>query len=59
MKTGKILLACMMFTGASHAMADNVKARKLCPDGRYRRVETLGPTIDAQAELLASARRGG
>lgn len=25
MKTGKILLACMMFTGASHAMADNVK----------------------------------
>ena len=40
-------------------LADNVKARKLCPDGRYRRVETLGPAIDAQAELLKAARRGG
>ena len=33
-------------------LADNVKAKKLCPDGRYRKVETLGETIDAQSYFL-------
>ena len=29
-------------------LADNVKARKLCPDGEYRKVETLGEPLDAR-----------
>ena len=33
-------------------LSDNVKARKLCPDGEYRRVETLGSSLDAQAHFL-------
>ena len=33
-------------------LSDNVKARKLCPDGQYRRVETLGDPVDAQAQQL-------
>ncbi len=33
-------------------LADNVKARKLCADGKYRRVETLGDAVDAQASFL-------
>lgn len=33
-------------------LADNVKAKKLCADGVYRRVETLGAPVDAQARLL-------
>ena len=33
-------------------LADNVKARKLCPDGKYRPVETLGPALDAQNSFL-------
>ena len=33
-------------------LSDNVKARKLCPDGEYRRVETLGAPLDAQAHFL-------
>ncbi len=33
-------------------LSDNVKARKLCPDGKYRRVETLGDPVDAQAKQL-------
>ena len=33
-------------------LADNVKARKLCPDGEYRRVETLGEPLDAQEYFL-------
>ena len=33
-------------------LSDNVKARKLCPDGKYRRVETLGDPVDAQAMQL-------
>lgn len=37
-------------------LSDNVKARKLCPDGKYRRVETLGEPVDAQAYLLRAAR---
>lgn len=34
---------------------DNVKARKLCPDGKYRKVETLGEMLDAQAYFLKEA----
>ena len=33
-------------------LSDNVKARKLCPDGEYRRVETLGAPLDAQEYFL-------
>ena len=33
-------------------LADNVKARKLCADGKYRKVETLGKMIDAQDSFL-------
>ena len=33
-------------------LADNVKARKLCADGSYCRVETLGAPLDAQASFL-------
>ena len=33
-------------------LADNVKARKLCPDGKYRPVETLGPALDAQNSFI-------
>ena len=33
-------------------LSDNVKARKLCPDGEYRPVETLGAPLDAQARFL-------
>ncbi len=36
-------------------LADNVKARKLCPDGEYRRVETLGEALNAQETFLAQA----
>ena len=38
-------------------LADNVKARKLCPDGEYRKVETLGEPLDAQAYFLNDASR--
>ncbi len=38
-------------------LADNVKARKLCPDGEYRKVETLGEPLDAQAYFLNEAAR--
>ena len=38
-------------------LADNVKARKLCPDGEYRKVETLGEPLDAQAYFLNEATR--
>ena len=38
-------------------LADNVKARKLCPDGEYRKVETLGEPLDAQAYFLTEASR--
>lgn len=30
-------------------LSDNVKARRLCPDGKYRRVESDGAPVDAQA----------
>ncbi len=33
-------------------LSDNVKARKFCSDGEYRRVETLGAPLDAQAYFL-------
>ena len=36
-------------------LADNVKARKLCSDGEYRRVETLGEPRDAQEYFLKEA----
>ncbi len=36
-------------------LADNVKARKLCSDGKYRKVETLGEMLDAQAYFLKEA----
>lgn len=36
-------------------LADNIKARKLCPDGEYRKVETLGDPLDAQAYFLSEA----
>lgn len=36
-------------------LADNVKARKLCSDGEYRRVETLGEPLDAQEYFLKEA----
>ena len=38
-------------------LADNVKARKLCPDGDYRRVDTLGEPLDAQEYFLAQAQK--
>ncbi len=38
-------------------LADNVKARKLCPDGDYRRVDTLGEPLDAQEYCLAQAQK--
>ena len=38
-------------------LADNVKARKLCPDGDYRRVDTLGEPLDAQEYFLAQAEK--
>ena len=38
-------------------LADNVKARKLCPDGEYRKVDTLGAPLDAQAYFLREAGR--
>ena len=38
-------------------LADNVKARKLCPDGDYRRVDTLGDPLDAQEYFLAQAEK--
>lgn len=40
-------------------LADNVKAKKLCPDGRYRKVETLGETIDAQSYFLNNRVKAG
>ena len=36
-------------------LADNVKARKLCADGDYRRVETLGEPLNAQEVFLLQA----
>ncbi len=36
-------------------LADNVKARRLCADGEYRKVETLGAPLDAQAQFLREA----
>ena len=33
-------------------LADNVKAKRLCADGKYRRVETLGQALDAQASFI-------
>ena len=36
-------------------LADNIKARKLCADGEYRKVETLGDPLDAQAYFLKCA----
>ena len=36
-------------------LSDNVKARKLCADGHYRKVETLGAPLDAQAYFLKCA----
>ncbi len=36
-------------------LSDNIKARKLCPDGEYRRVEMLGEALDAQEYFLAHA----
>ena len=36
-------------------LSDNVKARKLCADGEYRKVETLGEMLDAQAYFLKEA----
>ena len=38
-------------------LADNVKARKLCPDGEHRRVETLGDALDAQEYFLTQAEK--
>ena len=38
-------------------LADNIKARKLCADGEYRKVETLGDPLDAQAYFLSEANR--
>ena len=35
-------------------LADNVKAKRLCADGKYRRVETLGQALDAQASFIKS-----
>lgn len=39
-------------------LADNVKARRLCPDGKYRRTETNGKPVNAQEEQLKEALRG-
>ena len=36
-------------------LADNIKARKLCSDGKYRKVETLGEMLDAQSYFLKNA----
>ncbi|MCD8200699.1 MAG: polyphosphate kinase 1 [Clostridia bacterium] len=36
-------------------LSDNVKARRLCADGRYVKIEKLGEQIDAQAKLLKMA----
>ena len=33
-------------------LSDNVKARRLCPDGKYRRVESDGAPVDAQAAQI-------
>ena len=33
-------------------LSDNVKARKLCADGVYRRVETLGAAFNAQESFI-------
>ena len=38
-------------------LSDNVKARKLCADGEYRRVDTLGDALDAQEAFLAQAEK--
>ena len=38
-------------------LSDNVKARKLCSDGKYRKVETLGEMLDAQAYFLKNAEK--
>ncbi len=38
-------------------LTDNVKASRLCRDGKYRRVETLGDMVDAQAYFLAEAQK--
>ena len=38
-------------------LADNIKARKLCADGEYRKVETLGDPLDEQAYFLSEANR--
>jgi polyphosphate kinase len=36
---------------------DNVKARKMLPDGTYQPLVTKEPPFDAQAEFLADAQR--
>ena len=36
-------------------LTDNVKASKLCSDGKYRRVETLGEMVDAQQQFIIEA----
>ena len=36
-------------------LSDNVKARKLCPDGKYRAVETLGAPLDSQKFFIKIA----
>ena len=33
-------------------LTDNVKARRLCPDGKYRRIEVTGDPVDAQAAQI-------
>ena len=38
-------------------LSDNVKARKFCSDGKYRKVETLGEMLDAQAYFLKNAEK--
>jgi polyphosphate kinase len=38
-------------------LRDNVKARRLLPDGRYTRVEETGPSVRSQAILMESAKR--
>ena len=38
-------------------LSDNVKARKLCSDGKYRKVETLGEMLDAQVYFLKNAEK--
>ena len=39
------------------ALRDNVKARRLQPDGRYKVVETVGPEVRSQQVLADLARR--